>query len=85
MIWYAQTGFLLPMEMGPGKLQPYARFETIEVDGAKDTNFWGGGLNYYIRGHNAKISLDVTHVNQDKRSSTVDHTTFGTAQVTLGF
>ncbi len=83
--WYAQAGFLLPDEIGSGKLQPYVRYEGVEVDGAKDTNFWGGGLNYYIRGHNAKLSVDVTHVNQDKRSRTVDHATIVTGQIALGF
>jgi hypothetical protein len=84
--WYAQTGFLIP----GGVVQPYVRYETISPDdgsavGKKDTDFMGGGLNYYFRGHNGKLSLDYTKVNQEKESATLADHTLITVQLAFGF
>ena len=43
-----------------GIVQPYFRYETVSIEQKKDTSFLSGGLNYYIKGHNAKASLDYT-------------------------
>ncbi len=63
-IYYAQGGYLLPCKIGPGKLQPYVRYERLAVDGKPDTGFPGAGFNYFLKGHNAKFSLDWTLVDQ---------------------
>jgi hypothetical protein len=61
--WYVQAGYLLPGKLGPGRLQPYARFERIKVSGKGATSFPCAGLNYYIKGHDAKISVDYSFVD----------------------
>ena len=63
-IYYAQSGYLLPCKVGPGRFQPYVRYERLAVDGKPDTGFPGAGLNYFLKGHNAKLSLDWTLVDQ---------------------
>jgi len=62
--YYVQAGYLIPGEIGPGRLQPYGRFETIDVDRKGATDFISVGSNYFIKGHNAKVSLDYTFVDQ---------------------
>ncbi|MCK4727403.1 MAG: porin [Desulfobacterales bacterium] len=88
--WYINAGYLLPGSIGPGRLQPYVRYETVDVDTRNDsidyeTDFWSGGLNYYLKGHNAKLTADYMHIDQDKETATrVDRDIF-TFQITLGF
>jgi len=81
--WYINAGYLLPGSIGPGRLQPYIRYETLNVDKKDDTSFLSGGLNYYLKGHNAKITADYMQLGQD--SSTLDDVNIFTFQVTLGF
>ncbi|MBW1670988.1 MAG: porin [Deltaproteobacteria bacterium] len=80
--WYIQSGYLLPGKIGPGRFQPYVRYETVDVDDKDDTEFMGAGLNYYFKGHNAKISLDYTYVSQD---SDRDDQSIATFQLAVGF
>lgn len=85
-IWYAQTGYLIP----GGKIQPYVRYETISPDdgsaaGKKDTDFVGGGVNYYFRGHNGKLTIDYTKVNQEKKTASLADHTLVTVQLGFGF
>ena len=63
--WYVNAGYLFPGTIGIGQVQPYVRYETIDVDKKDETDFWSGGLNYYMKGHNCKISADYTHADQD--------------------
>lgn len=63
--WYLQCGYLLPVEIGPGKIQPYLRYETLDVDLREGTDFSEAGINYYIKGHNAKITAGYTNVDRD--------------------
>ena len=63
--WYINAGYLLPGSIGPGRLQPYMRYETVDVDHEDETEFLSGGFNYYLKGHNCKISADYTYVDQD--------------------
>jgi hypothetical protein len=69
--WYVQAGFILPGEMGPGRLQPVGRYEQIDRDGADtDTTSWAAGLNYYLKGHNAKVMLEYLVVNNENNADT---------------
>ncbi len=77
--WYVNAGYLFPGV----PLQPYVRYETIDVDDEDTTDFWSGGLNYYLNGHNCKISADYTHVNQE--SDSYDDTDIVTVQIAVGF
>lgn len=88
--WYINAGYLLPGSVGPGRLQPYVRYETVDVDerdSATDygTDFWSGGLNYYLKGHNAKLTADYMHVDQDNPTSTRKDRDIFTFQMTVGF
>ena len=44
--------------------QPYVRYERLAVEGKPDTAFPCFGLNYFIEGHNAKLTLDWTLIDQ---------------------
>jgi hypothetical protein len=49
----------------PDTLEPFVRYEWISVDDALDTNDLNivtAGLNYYLKGHNAKLTADVVVV-----------------------
>jgi hypothetical protein len=63
-IYYAQGGYLLPCELGPGRFQPYVRYERLNVDGKPDTGIPCAGLNYFLKGHDAKLTLDWTLIDQ---------------------
>ncbi len=70
-LFYLQAGYYLPAPIGAGRFQPYMRYETAAVDQKSDTHFFSGSLNYYLKGHNGKISLDYTfadHQNKDDQS-----------------
>jgi hypothetical protein len=82
-LWYMNAGYLLPDPIGPGRLQPYFRYETGDVDQKEETAFYTGGLNYYFKGHNAKITLDYTYVDQD--SNTLEDQNLVTMQFAVGF
>jgi hypothetical protein len=63
--WYFNVGYLIPGNVGPGTVQPYFRYETVDVDEKNETDFWSGGVNYYMKGHNCKITGDYMHVDPD--------------------
>jgi hypothetical protein len=81
--WYVNAGYLFPGTLGIGRVQPYIRYETIDVDKKDETDFVSGGVNYYMKGHNCKISADYTHVDQDSDSR--DDQDLFTFQITVGF
>jgi hypothetical protein len=80
--WYIQSGYLLPGKIGPGRLQPYVKYEAVDVDNKDDTEFITAGLNYFVKGHNAKISLDYTYVDQE---SSREDQSIATFQLAIGF
>jgi hypothetical protein len=81
--WYINAGYLLPGSIGPGRLQPYIRFETVDVDNKNETDFLSGGFNYYLKGHNCKLTADYMHVDPD--NNTKDDRNIFTFQITVGF
>jgi hypothetical protein len=44
----------------------------VDESGKDGTNVYGLGLNYFIKGHANKISMDFTFVDQDEEISTQD-------------
>jgi predicted porin len=76
--WYVQAGYLFPCH-----LQPYVRYETVDVDNKDETDFWSVGANYYLKGHNCKISADYTNVDPD--ASGLDDRDIVTVQFAVGF
>ena len=83
--WYVQAGYLSPFHLGSGKLQPYLRYETVSVTEKRDTSFYGGGLNWLVRGHDAKVSMDYTFVNQAKETLSQRDHAIATIQLAVGF
>ncbi len=53
--------YMLPNEVGVGKLQPYARFTQINPEDSSDRNEFEFGINYIMAGHNAKVALFFQH------------------------
>ncbi|MDY6971374.1 MAG: porin [Thermodesulfobacteriota bacterium] len=90
-MYYIQGGYLLPGKIGPGTLQPYFRYERLNVDGKPDTVFPGVGVNYFIKGHGAKLTLDWTQIDQKTNLAAPSGNYSGkdqnviTFQVTVGF
>ncbi len=66
-IYYIQAGYLFPGQIGPGRVQPYFRYEHMDVKDAPDTSFPCAGVNYFIKGHSAKFTLDWTLVHQKEK------------------
>ena len=58
------------------------RYEAVYVDDKDDTEFMSAGLNYFVKGHDAKISLDYTYVEQE---SDRDDQSIATFQLAVGF
>jgi hypothetical protein len=81
--WYINAGYLFPGTIGIGRLQPYIRYETVDVDDKNETDFWSGGVNYYLKGHNCKLTADYMHVDPDNDAK--DERGIFTFQITLGF
>jgi hypothetical protein len=79
-LFYLQAGYYLGAPAGRGNFQPYLRYETVSVKQKSDTNFLSGGLNYYLKGHNAKLSLDYTFVDY----ADIDGQSIVTVQLAVG-
>ena len=58
--------------------QPFARFDYADIDGAGDELVaFGGGVNYYIDKHSAKLTLDATYVTDRPTSGRTPNTPGG--------
>jgi hypothetical protein len=59
---YAQAGYLLKKDLlgeGNGSLMPYVTLQSAKYDRLdKQMNVWDFGLNWFIKGHTSKITLD---------------------------
>jgi hypothetical protein len=68
---YVQCGYFLPIPGLERKLEVVARVGGISTlaGGQEGTWDYGGGLNYYIEGHNVKLQTDVTKVSEVPISS----------------
>ncbi len=61
--YYAQAGYLLPNNVGPGQLQFFGRYETwnfASLDGVldQDVDRINIGANYYLRGQDLRLTLE---------------------------
>ncbi len=63
-----KAGYLLGERVGIGQVQPFAHFENLNVAGNEHTNVFGAGVNYFIKGHPNKLSLDLTYIDQGRES-----------------
>lgn len=55
--WTATALYMFPQEIGIGKLQPYVRYTDVSPDSSADRDEIDVGINYIIKGHNARISM----------------------------
>lgn len=70
--WFAKAAFLLPGKFGKqGLLQPYVNYEDwtfahlLGIDEQK-INQMGGGINYYIREQNVRLTAEYLKTSFDK-------------------
>lgn len=84
-----KAGYYFGEKFGIGNLQPFAHYQLISVDesGKEDTDIYGVGANYYIKGAANKLTLEATFVDQDEEISgtNVQNETIITFQVAAGF
>lgn len=80
-IGYAQAGYLLPPTTGKGRLQLYGRLERVDGAGDAGTTAPAVGANYFVRGHDLKVTLEYNQLEQ-KSTPTVRVLTF---QAQVGF
>jgi hypothetical protein len=70
--WYIQGQILYDCVVGIGKPALYAKYEYIEADGIKkdlEMTRWAVGVNYYIVGDAARLTVGVDNVNYDDLAS----------------
>jgi len=70
--WYIQGQILYDCVVGIGKPALYAKYEYIEADGAHDDlemTRWAVGVNYYIVGNAARLTIGLDNVNYDDLAS----------------
>ncbi len=69
--WYLKAGYLLPMKIGWGQVQPFVRYENwrfAQLNNVFDqkVKWFGTGLNYLINGQSLRITLEYAKTNFDK-------------------
>lgn len=61
-VWYSQVGYLMKKDLlgeGNGTLMPYASIQSAKYDRLdKQMNVYDVGINWLIKGHTSKITLD---------------------------
>jgi hypothetical protein len=84
-----KAGYYLGTNIGPGNLQPFGHYQLISSDesGRDDTQIYGIGMNYYLKGAANKITLEGTFVDQNEEidASNVTDETLVTMQLAVGF
>ncbi len=73
--YYVKGAYMLPMEVGPGKLQFFARHDAFTFAKLgdvydQDIGWTGVGFNYYIFGQDLKISAQYSQMDYDEESDT---------------
>lgn len=69
-IFYTQAGYLLPEFWEKGRLQPYFSASYRDLEAFEDPAITlSTGANWYINGHNAKISAEFIHNSQGSSNS----------------
>jgi hypothetical protein len=62
--YMVSAGVLFPQEVGWGKFQPVVRYQHFDSHLLKTTvKQYDASVNYIIKGHNARLSLDWSHVD----------------------
>lgn len=58
--YFVTAAYMFPGTGGPVRYQPYVRFTKNEPTGALDSDLTELGVNFVIRGHNARLNLNYT-------------------------
>ncbi len=67
--YFIQAGYLLPIKIGVGQFQVTMRFEEVDPDGDKNNgSSFAFGINYYLKGHDAKIMIEYLKVDNEKEA-----------------
>jgi len=87
--WYAKAGFLFPGTIGPGRLQPFARYEQwrfalLNNIFDQKINWTGVGVNYYLDGQSLRITLEYA-VNDFEKETFQDSEDFNTITAMLQY
>jgi hypothetical protein len=72
--WYFGVYYLIPGAIGWGQLQPFIDYQAVDSHASKaavDTNEIDLGVNYVIKGHDARITLTWSHIERHPRGSVV--------------
>ncbi|MFZ2492384.1 MAG: selenite/tellurite reduction operon porin ExtI [Thermoanaerobaculia bacterium] len=61
--WFAKAAYLLPNQIGPGKVQPYVIMENWEFAhllgiNQQEIEQTGVGVNYYLKGQNVRLTFE---------------------------
>jgi hypothetical protein len=76
--FYVKAGYLLPVDVGPGKIQVFGRYDDFKFANLNNnaTDFIdqkvsriGAGVNYYIFGQNLKVTAEYSLTNFDEEDS----------------
>jgi hypothetical protein len=80
--WYAKAGYLITDNIGPGQVQPFARYEEWNyafVNGVNNQKIkWlGAGLNYLINGQALRLSVEYSKTDfvKEENAQSQDFTT----------
>lgn len=57
--YFALAGYLFPQVVGIGRFQPHVRYESFDADIGGETTRTTLGVNYVIKGHDARVSAVV--------------------------
>lgn len=82
--FYAKAAWLMPWNIGPGKMQifgrydffNYARLKTSSAFTDYSVSFIGGGLHYYIMDQALKVTGEFSMIDYGKASTSIELTDF---------
>ncbi len=69
--YYVKGAWLYPRRVGPGRIQPYFRYERSDYgvsSGLFSQKWRGGGVNYYLNGQNLRLSLEYANIKFDNQA-----------------
>lgn len=71
--YLAGAAWLFPQAVGPGKFQPFVRYQRSSPDGPNnEVKAYDLGLNYVIAGHNARLSAVYTSTDSEVTGKKLD-------------
>ena len=70
--WYAKAGYLIPGKIGPGQVQPFARYEEWNFASLfavfdQKIKWFGAGVNYFIVGKRLRVTVEYARTKFDKQ------------------